>query len=88
VAVEIVEEVPPVGRQQVNLEVAQREREGVVDADQRRRILGEPFHQPFGDAPARPVFVQARRRLDFHRARIAFGQIDAQALKAGVSAPE
>ena len=55
----------------------------MVDADQRGRTLGEPFHQAFGDAPARPVFARARGRWDFHRKRMAFGKIDAQALEAG-----
>ena len=66
----------------MHLEIAQRERKAVVDADQRRHVLGQPFHQPFGDAAPRPVFARARRRRNFDGRRIAFGQIDAQALQA------
>ena len=58
VALEIVEERRPVGLQAMHLEIAQREREAVVDADQRRRVFGEPLDQPFGDALPRPVFAR------------------------------
>jgi hypothetical protein len=44
VALEIIEEARPVRRQSMRLEIAQREGKAVVDADQRGRILGEPFH--------------------------------------------
>ena len=67
----------------MRLEIAQRKREAVVDADQRGRILGQPLHQPFGDAASGPVFARARRRRNLDRRRIALGQIDAQALQAG-----
>ncbi len=56
----------------------------MIDADQSRRVLGEPLHQPFGDAAPRPVFARAQRRRNSHRQRIALGQIDTQALEAGV----
>ena len=81
-ALEIVEEARPVGQQPVRLEIAQRKRKAVVDADQRGRIFGEPFHQPFGNALAGPVFARARWRRNFLRRRLALGQIDAQALEA------
>src|SRR5258708_6742499 len=83
VPLEIVEEAPPVGQQPVRLEIAQRERKAVVDADQRGRILGQPFHQPFGDALAGPVFARRWRRWHLDRRRFSLGQIDAQALQAG-----
>ena len=51
-ALEIVEEGRPVGLEAMHLEIAQRKREAVVDADQRGHILGEPLDQPFGDALA------------------------------------
>ena len=54
---EIVEEARPVGQQPMRLEIAQRERKAVVDADQRGRILGQPFDQLFGDALAGPIFA-------------------------------
>jgi hypothetical protein len=38
--------------------ITQREREAVIDADQCRRVLGKPFHQPFGNAAPRPVFAR------------------------------
>ena len=81
-ALEIVEEGGPVGLQSMRLEIAQRKREAVVDADQRGRVLGQPFHQPFGDAASRPVFAERWRRQNLDRRRIALGQIDAQALQA------
>lgn len=56
----IVEEGGPVGDEAVRLEIAQRKREAVIDADQCRPILGKPLHEPFGDAATRPIF--ARRR--------------------------
>jgi hypothetical protein len=83
VALEIIEEARPVWQQPVRFEIAQREGKAVVDADQRWRALGEPFHQPFGDALAGPVFAQARRWRHLHRVPIALGQIDAQALETG-----
>ena len=90
VALEIVEEARPVGQQPVRFEIAQRKGKAVVDADQRRHVLGQPLHQPFGDALAGPVFARARWRRNFHRKPIALGQIDAQPLRlaVGVSAPE
>ena len=81
-ALEIVEERRPVGLEAMHLEIAQREREAVVDADQRRHVLGQPFDQPFGDAAPRPVFARRWWRRHFDGRRIALGQIDAQALQA------
>jgi hypothetical protein len=61
----------------VRLEVAQRKRKAVIDADQRRRVLDELLDQPFGNAPARPVFALRRRWRDLDWRRIVFGEIDA-----------
>ena len=44
-ALEIVEKGGPVGRELVHLEIAQGEREPVIDSDQRRRILGQPLDE-------------------------------------------
>jgi hypothetical protein len=79
VALEIVEECRPVMFEAMFIKIAERERKSVVDADQCGRILGEAFHQPFGDATPRPVFFKRRCRRHFSRQRIALGQIDAQA---------
>jgi len=57
VALEIVKEGGPVGQQVMHLEIAQREGESVVDADQRRNILG----QALGDHSAMPRRVQYLR---------------------------
>jgi len=46
---EIIEKLVPVRRQMVNLEISQRKREAVVDADNRRRVLTQPRHKPFRD---------------------------------------
>jgi hypothetical protein len=56
-SLEVIEECRPVWLEAMNLEIAQRERETVIDADQRRRVLGEPFHQPFGNTAPRPIFA-------------------------------
>ena len=50
-ALEIVEEGGPIGLEPMDLEIPQRKREAVVDADQRRSILGQPLDQPFGEVP-------------------------------------
>ncbi len=43
-ALEVVEECWPVWLEVVHLEITQRERKAVVDADQRGRIFDQPFH--------------------------------------------
>ena len=48
---EIVKERWPLRFEVVGLEIAQRERKAMVDADQRRSILGQPLDQPFGEVP-------------------------------------
>ena len=48
-ALEVVEEGGPIRLEAMRLEIAQREGEAVIDADQRRRVLGELLHKPFGD---------------------------------------
>ena len=58
VAVEVVEEVLPIGWQAINLKISKGEREGVVDADQRRHLVVQTRQQPFGDALERPVFAR------------------------------
>ena len=55
-ALEIVKKGRPVALQAIRLEIAQREREAVVDAYQRWHVFGQPFDQPFGDALSGPVF--------------------------------
>src|SRR5687768_12623483 len=63
VAAEVVEERGPLTRQLVLLEVGDRERECVVDADDGRWTVGERLDEPPGDAFARPVFLRSSRRL-------------------------
>ena len=70
-ALEIVEEGRPVGLQAMHLEVAQRKRKAVVDADQRGRVLGQLVYQPFGDTASRPVFLRGWRRQNLDRRYIA-----------------
>jgi len=78
VALEVVEERGPVRHEPVHLEIAQRKRKSVVDADQGGYVLGQSLHQPLRDPAPRPVFFQRRwwRNLD---GRIALGEIDPQA---------
>jgi hypothetical protein len=54
----------------------------VVDADERRRPLGEPLNQPFSNAPASPVFARTGWRLDFLWRSQAVGRENAQAFEA------
>ncbi len=82
VALEIVEEGWPIRLEPVHFEIAQREREAVVDADQRRHVLGQPLHQPFGDALAGPVFARAWWWRNLDRRCVALGKVNAQALQA------
>jgi hypothetical protein len=49
---EIIEKGRPIGLEAMRLEIAQRKRKAMIDADQGRRVLGEPLHQPFRDAAA------------------------------------
>jgi hypothetical protein len=56
VALKIIEERGPIWSEVMHLEIVQREREAMVDADQRRSILGQPLDQPFGGGLPAPVF--------------------------------
>jgi hypothetical protein len=58
VPLEIIEEGGPVRQQPMDLEIAQGKREGVIDADDRRDVLGESFDQPFRDPAPRPVSLR------------------------------
>ncbi len=44
-------------------------RKTLVHIDQRGRVFHNPRHQPFGNAFARPVFAQARRRQQLDERR-------------------
>ena len=46
----VFEERRPVGRQPMRLEVAQRKRKPVIDANDRRNVFREPLGQPVRDA--------------------------------------
>ena len=78
----IIEEVGPVRFKAMRFEIAKRERKPVVDPDQRRGVLGEPFNQPIGDALSRPVFSRGWWRQALDRRCLAFSRVDAQALQA------
>ena len=78
-ALKIVEKGGPIGLEPMDLEIAQRKREAVVDADQRWRGLGKSLDQPFRDATPGPVLAGRWRRSDFDRRRVGLGRIDAQA---------
>ena len=67
----------------MGLEIAQREREAVVDADQRWGILGQAFQQPLCDTLPRPVFARAGWWLNFEGLRATISAIDAETLEAG-----
>ncbi|GBL38872.1 hypothetical protein EMGBD2_01300 [Nitrospirota bacterium] len=79
VPLKIIEKLVPVRRQMVNLEIAQRKRESVVDADKRGGVLAQPRHKPFGNPAPGPVFARRCRREYFTRRVIAFCHVDTQA---------
>ena len=79
---EVVEKRRPVGLQPVNLEISQRERKAVVDADECRRILRKALHQPMSNALAGPIFPRARRWMYFGGRAVALCPIDPQTLEA------
>jgi len=54
----------------------------VIDADEGQRPFGEPFNQPLGNAPTRPVFTRTGWRLDFLRGGRTVGCVNAQTLEA------
>lgn len=55
----------------------------MVDADQRRHVLGQTFRQPVHDAASGPVFARTGRGQHFHGRAVALGLKNAQALQAG-----
>jgi hypothetical protein len=84
---EIIEEGWPVRLEAMNLEIAQREREAVIDADQRRHVLGQSLYQPFCNPAPGPIFPGRRWRWYSDWQRVAFGLIDAQTLQARTRRP-
>ena len=74
-ALEIVEEGRPVGLQAMLLEVTQRKRKAVVDADQRGLVFGQLVYQPFGDIASRLVFLRGWRRQNRPREPIWFHSV-------------
>jgi hypothetical protein len=90
VAMEIVKEGWPVRLQVMRLEVAEWEREPVVDADERGGILRQRLHQPFSDALARPICAWRWRWRDFDRRCITSAEYTRRPfrLAVGVRAPE
>lgn len=63
------------------LEVLQRERETVVDADERRRPFGEILNQPLGDSLSGPLSARTRWRLDFPRSGQTVGCVNSESLE-------
>ncbi len=55
VALKVLEKRRPVMRQLVDLEIAQWEGEGMIDADQGRNVLSQSVDEPFRDAAPGPV---------------------------------
>jgi len=83
---EIVKERRPVRFEVVGFEIAEGERKAMVDAGQRRGILGQSFNQPFGDVLPAPIFSRrlcsrGLRRQHFDWRCVVLGQVYAQALQ-------
>src|SRR5271156_2651852 len=78
-ALEVVEETPPVGLHPVELEVRPRERKAVTDADQHGLRPADLLDQPIGDLAPRPVFAGRWRRRNFGGWTVVLGLEDAQA---------
>ena len=92
---EVVEELGPVRRESVGLEIAERKRKRMVDADEGRRAVAEFGGKPLGNAAACPIFARTWRRRDFGGRLRGRGRVKAQAdqatrrrLSAGVVDPE
>ncbi len=79
VALEIIEKGRPVGREPMYLEIAQREREAVVDADQRGHVLRQPVDLNVEEHAVFAVALMPIRAFSTARAaeRTARGRIDA-----------
>jgi len=84
VSPEVNQEGRPVAGEPVPFEIGQREREGVVNADQSRDVPVEFLMEPLSKTPPRPVTAWARRRLNLHRRAGAFSNIDPEPLATGV----
>ena len=80
-SLKIVEKERPIERQTVFLEVLQRERKAVIDADKRAWSCGEHRNQPLTNASASPVLAWAGRRLNLLRDRETVGFVNAQCLE-------
>ena len=84
VALEVVEKGRPVRCQAVHLEIAQREREAVVDAHQGWDVLRELLDQPERNAVPAPVRARGGRRENLDRWRGAAGLEDAQGFQTAL----
>ena len=84
VALKVLQKRGPIRLQVMHFEIAQRKRKPVIDADDRRDILGQALGEPLGNAASRPVLARARWRRHFLGCRSAIGAIDPQPLQAGI----
>jgi len=82
VVLEVIEELRPVGRDAVDLEVAQRKGKRVVDTDKRGRAVAQFGCEPFGDAAAGPILTRAGWRWNFGGRLRGRGRVEAQASQA------
>lgn len=81
---EIIQERWPVRQQPMDLKVAQGKREGVVDADDCRDVLGKSFDQPFRDPAPRPISLRRGRWGNLPGRLAPVGHVDPQPLQARV----
>ena len=70
------------------VEVFDREREPMVDADDGRHVRREFLAKPFGETPPRPISPWARRRPNLFRCAGDIGRVDAKPLATGFSLAE
>jgi len=82
VTLKVFQEGGPVGNQAMDLEVSEREREAVIDPDERRDGLLEALRQTLGQSTPGPISSRARLRCDLLGFPCTVDPIDAQALEA------
>ena len=78
----VLQKCSPIEGQAMLFEVLEREGKTVVNADERRGILGQNFCQPFCNPTPCPILLRTCGRLDFNRRRVPLCDIHTQAFEA------
>jgi hypothetical protein len=78
VFLEVLQKLLPVSRDAVLLEIRNREREPMVDADDGRSVAAKFFTEPLSKAASCPVFSGTRRRLNLLRRFGVFSDVNSE----------